>query len=370
LIELKLANSGFIDIDHEDIMNLEKTIFDQLRYKRYLLNIKDKIDAVIGKDVNLSKPENRKSFEAVLEKYDLPDPNKLISKEALLTYHYIKCVSFISKRIFKKSKEHSRQLIALFENNEAFKKKHSIWYKKSLCKHVECCFWTQEFEDYPTTVIKINGLKTNTDEMKTEIFKTVKFYSLLYNLQMGMLVQAEAQVEHIEAHWKKHEKEIQDNRKLAIYYNTAILFFLREKWEKSLEWLDKITNFHLTEGRRDIQLTARIIKVLITYEINTDEVDKAYNTANKYLTRNDHYFEFEQALINHFRALEKSINSKEKNAIFIKFKAILEKLNKTDQLGFQEILLWVESKVTGTSIEQIFLEKIEKNRNRGIQTDV
>jgi len=75
-------------------------------------------------------------------------------------------------------------------------------------------------------------------------------------------------------------------------------------------------------------------------------------------------------LINHFRALEKSINSKEKNAIFIKFKAILEKLNKTDQLGFQEILLWVESKVTGTSIEQIFLEKIEKNRNRGIQTGV
>ncbi len=358
--EKKLAEFSFIDKSYyEEVMKLESVVLQQLRYKRYLFNIKERINALIRKDVKLSKPENKAAFDEIFATEQLPSEEELTSIEALLTYYFIQSTRYIYQRDHKKTMMYSAKLVDLFEKHDNFKNKHTIWYKKSLCKHLDSCFNARNYEDFPKTLEKIKNLEDNSSEMDAEIFKTVPFNALLYNIQMGLLDEAELVVKDIEKDWEQYKEHIEERRQLAIFYNCAVLFLVREKWTESLKWFEKITNFPRTNMRKDIQLTTRIILLILTYELDPSELDKTIQTAYKYLTRNEHYFEFEKSVIALFRKLEKNIglSSSKRKSIFVDFK---EEVKVVRQLGFEELELWVASKINGKSLEQTYLDLIQK----------
>lgn len=356
--EKKLFKSNFIDINTIELANFEKILLEQLNFKKHLSNIKENLNTIIFKDVRLTNTEHRKAFNDLFTYSQLPEVDQLLSVESLLIYHYIKSVYYSFQKDRRKSKEHSKKLIELFEEYDAYRIKHSIWYKKSLCKHLETCFVTSDYEDLPRTIVKINQLNDNTLEMGAEIFKTVSFYALLYNLQLGMFLQAEALVESIEKDWNKYQEYIQDSRKMAIFYNCAILFFLLEKWEDCLRLLQRIFSFQRTTIRKDLQIIARLLYIIVSYEIDPTETDKAIQTAYKYLKRNNQYLKFEELLLNLFKALEKN-NLKEKATLFVEFHEELKAFKSNEQLGFEEVQLWVKAKVESKTIEAIYLEQLE-----------
>jgi len=358
--EKKLFKLNFIDINIEELADFEKMLLEQLNFKKHLSNIKENLNTIIFKDVRLTNPENRKAFDDLFGSNQLPRIDQLLSVESLLIYHHIKSVYYAFQKERGKSKEHSQKLVTLFEEYDAFRIKHTVWYKKSLCKHLEACFVTQDYEDLPKTIVKINQLNDNTPEMETEIFKTVSFHALLYNLQLGMFLQAEALVENIDKEWEKHQENIQDSRKMAIFYNCAILYFVREKWEDCLKWLQRIISFQRIVVRKDLQITARLLCVIASYEIDPTETDKAIQTAYKYLKRNDHYFKFEELFVSLFKALEKN-DLKEKASLFDEFNRELNAFKSNEQLGFEEVQLWVKSKVEKKTIEDIYLKQLESS---------
>jgi len=61
-----------------------------------------------------------------------------------------------------------------------------------------------------------------------------------------------------------------------------------------------------------------------------------------------------------FKALEKN-DLKEKASLFDEFNRELNAFKSNEQLGFEEVQLWVKSKVEKKTIEDIYLKQLESS---------
>lgn len=102
--------------------------------------------------------------------------------------------------------------------------------------------------------------------------------------------------------------------------------------------------------------------MLIGYEMDAFNLDNHIQTAYKYLTRHEHYFDFEACMIKAFRQLlktsDEAVEKKILEDLMLQLQALLDqKKVGRQQLSLQEILLWTKAKIGNTIIARVLNPK-------------
>lgn len=338
----------------------QKALMQAIQSTQYYQNLNDELFFLRQSDYQLRRPENELRHQEIMRQIGQKKTDASLS--SILFFHNINAVCHRIDGLSKEAFEHYRQVIDLFESNVSLKTQYPTFYKKSLCGYLSMAYNNRQFDEFPTMLKKIKSLPQEDIYTESEVFKVVALLQMLYYINTARYEAAADMVKYIRKHWATYSPYIRTGRQLAIFYNITVLFLALEQWKKSLVWLDNILHFGATQERKDIQGAARILQLIIFYELKDwDSLENRINSGQRNLRKNDRLFLFEKTALDFFRQLVGVASEKEKQAIFDTFAQSLKEFadnpKERKALGLGEVTLWCMSRLKNISIREVMKQQ-------------
>jgi hypothetical protein len=290
----------------------------------------------------------------------LNSEDNALSFQAKKHYHRIWGSYMILKLNRQKSWEHTRKIVDLFEANPNLRDEFSLEYKIALANYLGECHATKKYEDFEEIIKNIKALPTKSYDEDGEVFQNVYFFELLYYMNNNRFADAVKIIPEIEEGMRVYVAKVNKARELTFYYNIAVLFFLMENWKESLRWVNKIID-DKSDSRKDIQNFARVMQVIIQYELgNAELLEYISRSAYRYLEREKNLHSFERLLLIYLKKLPFALDNKELLKSFTSLKEEIVRLKNTPgeraYIGMEELVIWLRSKIENKKMEQVMKE--------------
>ena len=231
-------------------------------------------------------------------------------------------------------------------------------YAKALSAFLGACHTAGNYTEYFSFLSRIRSLKGLSNS--TESFLQSHSYSLelLYFLNHHQYEKALAIVPEIEDRLTVLTANSNPSALLAHLYNVSMLYFIVEEYSLCLRWVNRILNHKKTTTRRDIREMAIILNIIVHFELKNEEgLASLVRYANRRLKKEDSLSAYESILLKFTKNLLKTIDIRERRALFSELAELLEKL-KTQKgprlLGIDEIRSWALSKVLHLPVAELF----------------
>ncbi len=332
----------------------QKTLMQAVQTTQHYQNLNDRLIFLWQSDYQFRRPENESRHKEIMQQIDWEKTSTSLSSK--LFFHNINAVCHRIDGLSKEAFEHYGRVIQLFESNASLKTEYPTFYKKSLCGYLSMAYNNRQLDEFPTVLKKIKNLPQEDIYTESEVFKVVALLQMLYYINTAQYEAAADMVKYIRKHWATYSPYIRAGRQLAIFYNITVLFLILEEWKKSLTWLESILHFGATQERKDVQGTARILQLIIFYELQDwNSLENRINSGQRNLRKNDQLFLFEKTVLDFFRQLVGVASKKEKQATFATFAQTLKEFADTKErkaLGLQEVTLWCTSRLKNISIKE------------------
>lgn len=156
------------------------------------------------------------------------------------------------------------------------------------------------------------------------------------------------EVGKIEAWLKENEHTLQPIHFLPFSYNFVTYFFVHGEFRHALKWVREIMNYPNGPARPDIRDCARIIEIVLQFELgNFDVQEYLLRSAYRYFRRNEKLYVLEKGLLGLLRSVwkEGGFNLTEARKFLDTILEIKAQPGELNPLGTDELLLWVESKI-------------------------
>lgn len=156
----------------------------------------------------------------------------------------------------------------------------------------------------------------------------------------------------------RYRKSISPDVSMSLNYNMAVLYFFLGDLNNTLARIDKIEAHSDSVYRRDIQDFNRLFSPLVHFELgNADVVDSQLRSAYRYFHKHTRLFAFERTVIHFLRKL----NAADENSRTEIYRRFLDEMQEVagqaqsrELIGLHETLYWLESRVEGRPIAEIF----------------
>lgn len=394
LIEKRLYNSGIKELErakklalkHErylaivEILQLQMSILIERKPKKTveeLALIKTELNEVLGhlnkqlrltmlqKDVfvnlrsryQLREDEFRQHYDQWTDQLNnfLPLNNELLFTNHIYLNTKAQLALFDGK--FNEASKIYENLLQLWESNPDRIKEEVLDYMKLLANYLSACHGNNAFEKMPKLLAKLNKVPCRSAEEHAERFQNSYFIDLLYRINTDRFEDFPEFAMEIEKGLQQFSTKINEARCLAFLYNVGNGYFLLGDWKESLKWLQNLINREKTSHRVDFQNLARIMRLLLYYELGKhDTLDYELTNVERYLRQRKSWFSYEASLV---RFLKKLIGAdvSEQEVMFKKFQVQLEHLVKGKDSaslpGSSELALWIQFHLTGKSMREL-----------------
>jgi hypothetical protein len=231
-------------------------------------------------------------------------------------------------------------------------------YRFSLCNLLHVAAKNGIYVLFPENLKKLKELRTDTKDAALEGFSVYYFYKLVYSLNCSDFAQALEDVKEIEVWMLDNEGKVNDGMRLGIQVNIGLTYMLVGDYATSRLWIDKVVGHAQSEHRMDLQALARILEVVIIFELG--EISwclSRVKASQMWLRRYELLFEFEAEVLRAFRTMcnhaEKYWNQ-DLRQLLSNLLSLSEKGKESN--GLQELILWAKAKLVDAPVS-VFLEK-------------
>ncbi len=170
-------------------------------------------------------------------------------------------------------------------------------------------------------------------------------------------------VSHLEERLTTYEPYLDRHRVLIFYYKIACLYFGSGKYEKTIEYLNKIINWKV-DLRTDLQCYARLLHLIAHYEMgNFDLLEYLIKSVYRFMSKMENLSVLEEEI---FKFLRNSfhLNKRELPAAFeqllLRIRKLEENRFETRAFVYLDIISWLESKIKNVPVQSIIQEKFKK----------
>jgi len=276
---------------------------------------------------------------------------------------------------FDEAHHYFKLLVDLWDKYPPLKKKGTSRYIKTLANYLGSSHTLEQYNLFPDIVARMKKEKAKTFEEEAVIFQNAYYYELLYFINTFQFYAGEQMVKPLQRQLKKYDARIGISRKLSFYFNLTLLFFAIGKYNKALEWLDRIISEDDTpKAKQNIRKFALLMELILHFELKNDRVWT--RLLKKFPSSMEHQpgaSATETVFIEYMNQLsdiytEARLQSKDKgepNLPLDKIQSIFQQLlgamntipeRQKKVTGFLELLIWVEAKAKNKDFRQIFKE--------------
>ncbi|MEZ5014288.1 MAG: hypothetical protein R2794_08360 [Chitinophagales bacterium] len=280
-----------------------------------------------------------------------------------LMYHYIWYFYYYINMQWDNGLEHIRTILKLWDANPEIKESTPLYYLAAINNYSLITLSSRKFDAFfdLTDDLHLPIMRSiSTQAVFCEHLWIINFNRYLIisdfdNLGKHIAEQAEDV--------KKYSPYFNKVRKLMIDFGTAEFHFIIGEYALAMQELAEVLDAKDIDLRRDVQAFARILYLLIHYEMkNVLHLEHAVRSVKRYLQTREFYFTFESVFVKYFLQLIDAADKHAEKNILVKLKADLEEVmeqnpREKDLLDQLNILHWAEAKLEGIS----FREHLERN---------
>ncbi|MBK8563153.1 MAG: hypothetical protein IPN76_07325 [Saprospiraceae bacterium] len=284
---------------------------------------------------------------------------------AKLYYFFSHALLKHSQGEFQIANPYYLKILELWERYQHLKEVHRRLFKAHISNYLNSCHTLGNYEPFEHWLDKYKEIPdTNYDE-EMGSFRDLSQTSLLYLLNTGQLAKAYSLANDIEQGLIKYSSKISKARVAALRFNVFITFFINEKYSEALDWLGTLALDDKIEGRADARSLARIMRVIVHYELgHTRIIDSLRTSVYRKLKKDEQLHEFERTILEHIRKLEAFISKKEQKVLwqdlYQRLNGLGEKYGWNKIAGLEEIATWAESKV----LNRPYVKLMEERKQR------
>lgn len=254
-----------------------------------------------------------------------------------------------------------QKLLAHWEAHPQHIRKEPQRYMKALSNCAGLCMRTKRFTAFEATLEKLEKVSVRSFDDEAERFQNAGHLRLLYLINTGTFTGVRNELRHIEEGMEKYSRKINVARRLAMYYNLAILFFLTGRFDASLRQVLAIIEHRKAGVRRDILVFAHLLLPVLHYELkNHDIIHGLIRDANRYLQKNDQQLRtFEDNLLRFLRrqpTLTGTACTTARQAMKDEVDGLIRA--GVSKPGLHELSCWLESKLTRRRIADVCRERL------------
>jgi tetratricopeptide (TPR) repeat protein len=262
-----------------------------------------------------------------------------------------------------KAFDYHEKLLALWEKHPHQIQKEPQRYMKALSNCAGLCLRMKLFSTFEETLKKIDKTAARSFDDEAERFQNSAHLRLLYLINTGTFTANEELLRHIDEGMEKYKRKINVARRLAMYYNLAILFFITGKFNDSLRQVLAIIEHRKAGVRRDILVFAHLLLPVLHYELgNNDIIHGLIRDANRYLQKNEQQQlrTFEDNLLKFLRKQPTITKASARKAAREAMKKEIDTLIRTGTVkpGLHELSCWLESKLTRRRMADICRDRM------------
>ena len=206
-----------------------------------------------------------------------------------------------------------------------------------------------------------------TKVIKAKVFERSYNHELTMYLTTCQFEKAVYLISDIEKGVEEFREAIDKQHEIIFYFDFAYLYFMQQEYKKALLWCNKIINDAVIDIRQDVYCFARILNLLIHYELgNEDLLEYRVKSAYRYLHKRQRLYKFETSVLNFIRKKIPHIVS-DKNLIgaFKELKTELEEITKDPfekkAIEYFDFISWIESKIENRPFADIVRQKASKH---------
>jgi len=330
----------------EEQIAVRKKLNEELRYTE----LADRVGIILITDSGLHKSENQLQFEKLTSDVLLDKPPTSSSILAQICYHRIKFRYYLHiKKDKLQARFHIEEIIQLFE------KYHFVLFIEGVIgTYLITLFWQKELSDTSNQIPDFVEIIDNLPLQSPHTIYAAYMFGLSdcqRNLkqQAGELIIQKMEVEN-------YISKIALLQQLPLFYNIITFYGVFGEWEKAQKWLNKVLAIKRPAVRKDVQIRARFWWLIISYEQQSDELDKHIQSVQKYLRRANIDLDIQQHILQTFNTLDQTSHYKERKLIWEKLYSLLEEKS-THPINvntpIRQLQLWCKSKINQTTIAEV-----------------
>lgn len=217
-----------------------------------------KIDEIIGNE-----------HDTYLKKASFDSQTHYFSLYGL--YYRLKKEFAAAKKIFSK-------LLSLFEETEGALQELDFQerYLNALNNYFNVCYASDTLHaEYETIISKIQKIPSDNYSLKVKRFYIETYIKMMHFFKLQQYADVVKLAPKTLEKLEEFHDNIVINRRLTFLFNIAIAYFLTEDYVKALQMVNRIINDRKFRIRSDIQLRAKLIRVILLFSMKEYEVARS-----------------------------------------------------------------------------------------------
>lgn len=320
------------------------------------------ITMLVRKRVVARNSDSEKKIEQILGNPLMENEQQAMTVQAKIRYNAILHRVWFYRANHHKCLEFTQRMVELYENSPEIRKNNLldfIYVRGVLAVHY---FKVEEFDLSFKMMEELKAVEVKSPEAK--VLKFERYYQAMLTilLERGVDEEAFQFMEEMQAALIGIEGSIEENFKLIIYFCFAQFYLQVQDYKSALQWINRFLNMPKTNLRADLQCNARIINLLVHYELgNYELVDYSLKSTYRFIFKRREMNQFEKISLRYIKKLIHAPESESADILF-EFKFKLEKLFEEDSYAERasmgiDMLSWLESKIRKCSMATIKKEK-------------
>ncbi len=311
-----------------------------------------------------ARNDHRRTIKKIVTDPLLKNEKKALSLEAQRTRYLTLCNYHSFLEDYESSHKVLSRAMDLVENNLLVFENPDMTYAIGLGNLIIVQFQLRKYEEAFENIQKYRNFAKKPGSARSFASVYSSIFETYYYLRTAEFEKGVICIRNIEKDTASNFKDPEYPAQLNfLHYNIANIYFGARNYRKALQWINTITNQPKTVFREDMQAFARILQILIHYELkDTDILEHLVISAYRFLLKRKQLFGVERSLLQFMRRLSKrNLSQQLLREEFARLRNDLVRITKDPQekqaLEYFDLISWLESKVDGRTFAEVVREK-------------
>lgn len=351
-----------------EIRQKERKVFEKLSNYLDYQHLFDYVYHVLTFNYGANMEEARKELEQVLEEEVLQSPKAARSVRARIRYYQIHRSILHYQGEFKKALEYADKIVETYENNPEIKETQIHEYIKAIFHQSGGNYIIRHMDKSMDILRELKKNKYRSFKAKMEVFQKYSIHSLIHHSNGGDIPNGMQVVEEVGEGLAEFSGALKKSDEFLLLYFSAIMCLVAGEYSLALKWVNRFLNEPRTEVREDLQCMARLLNLLIHYELgNFELVEHSLKSSYRFIFKkkqeNGRFPAFEGQILRSIRKIIESTSVEEQRECFEEFLEGIDSLadnpHATIAANFLDIRSWIVSKLEAKPLAVVKAENMQ-----------
>ncbi len=238
--------------------------------------------------------------------------------------------------------------VAWWEAHPVMQRNEATRYISTLSNLLHAASLTDRYDGFPLILAKIRATRQSHHHGDVQVLNGLYYYELLYFLNKADWESAILTAREIVEFLNRAGNQVTFSRRLAFHYNLSILSFVLEDYSAALKWVNAIVDESGPEIREDIQHFARILVILLHFELgNWELLEYLHRSAYRYLFSRQQLNPYTKRLMESLKYLMYHPATIEQERELRSLRQDLDDLTSGEKSspGLNELYVWIDAKL-------------------------